>query len=78
MYTATARVRRRGFANDRFRLESIIRSKPSADPAAAWCCCERRIFRASHRHAGASYAPGADASSRRSHSLMQRVRSDGG
>ena len=34
----------------RVRLKSIIRSKPSADPAAACCCCGRRIFRASHRH----------------------------
>lgn len=49
-YAATARARQRGFANRRVRLESIIRSKPSADPAAACCCCERRIFRASHRH----------------------------
>lgn len=49
-YAATVRVRRRDFEIRRDKLESIIRSKPSADPAAAWCCCERRIFRASHRH----------------------------
>ena len=47
---ATARVRQRGFAKRRARGARVIRSKPSADPAAACCWCERRIFRASHRH----------------------------
>lgn len=48
---ATARLRQRGCAKRRVKWARIICSKPSADPAAAWCCCERRIFRASHRHA---------------------------
>lgn len=65
-YVATARVRQRGLCNRRVRSESIMRSKPSADPAAARC--KRRISRASHRHAGGTHAPGADASSRWSRS----------
>ncbi len=65
-YVATARVRQRGLDNRRVRSESIMRSKPSADPAAARC--KRRISRASHRQAGGTRAPGADASSRWSRS----------
>lgn len=48
---ATARLRQRGCAKRRVKWARIICSKPSADPAAAWCRCERRIFRASRRHA---------------------------
>lgn len=65
-YVATARERQRGLGNRRVRSESIMRSKPSADPAAARG--ERRICRASHRHAGHTHVPGADASSRWSRS----------
>ena len=50
IHAAATRARQRGFANRRVKLKGIIRSKPSADPAAACCCCGRRIFRASHRH----------------------------
>ena|GEM_PF-1776613 len=65
-YVASARVRQRSLDNRRVRSESIMRSKPSAEPAAARC--KRRISRASHRHAGGTHAPGADASSRWSRS----------
>jgi hypothetical protein len=66
MDAATARVRQRGLGSNRVRSESIIRSRPSADPAAAQG--ERRVFRASHRHAAGIACLGADASSRWSRS----------
>nr|WP_050781609.1 hypothetical protein [Burkholderia lata] len=78
IHAAATRARQRGFAHRRVKLKGIIRSKPSADPAAACCWAGGASSARAIDTSGASCAPGADASSRRSRSLLQRDRSDGG